>query len=917
MYKLTYMKCVNGIGFYSGLNRKVFEVDLHDFYDKEIIVISGSNASGKTTFLSLVHPSVWPTNGRRKFIIKDKEGLLIREYTGTDGTVITTKCIYKPKKGGGHSASCYFEIEKPGTEPLELNPNGNVASYEELLYQYFGITKELLTYATYSTDVVNIVHMTDTERKNSVGVLVPNTKRIDFGFNIVNEKYKDLRNLVRNLSQRILAIRDEDSLAADLKRLTKEVGEYSEEREKRIRHVAKIEGRLKEITGGEDVDTIIEEYNQLVMADASRSKEINMLRAKILEQYHRMGITPNKEDSIVFQGIDQIPDRIMSYERKLISAEANLANRETHMSRLQEQLDATETELYELESAMYSIQIQDIDELQATKKKYLKELEQMQYTKHPERYADMTYNEIVSFSRIVAMLDTMIQAMYDDYGQQVSEYFSAENWDVYMQQMEHHADELLVKIQSTSTKKDQVYQRLIEKRQYMKFQQILDQRPKSCKIDTCPFIATALKWRGVTTEIQELAAQLEDLDLRLDTMEKEQKSVSATLAINGTAQQVISYIRSNWVLMQRYLDIKDEQDLYRAIANGTWGTLLDVMKLKKLAAILSEKNLANEIIHQRLPDIEHAIEMAQAYGSNLELLQNQAARKKDLKKLLRDQLQELTAFKGALEQQRKKYQRRLENWRTLQTNISRYRELVTAQIENHEEASKRESKINDINRLVQKGREEESNIQHLDKLIQERIPKREQIRLDLDALRRLKIEKEEVEKQFIVFEVIRMIMAPGKGIKKKLIGIYMYEIFQIANQLLLNTFDGKLYLKEFEITDTAFRIPYVYNGTEAEDICTASGAQQATIASAISLAILSKLVDKYGIYTPDEPDSPLNPKNRDRYISVILQQARYVGIAQTILITQDPNRYESQPSTGFLAFPGSDVDDTSVDVIWV
>ena len=159
-------------------------------------------------------------------------------------------------------------------------------------------------------------------------------------------------------------------------------------------------------------------------------------------------------------------------------------------------------------------------------------------------------------------------------------------------------------------------------------------------------------------------------------------------------------------------------------------------------------------------------------------------------------------------------------------------------------------------------------IRGLDDIIRDRTPKREKIKLDLDALRRLKIEKLEVERNFTVIEMIRSIVAPGKGVRKELIGIYMYDICTIANHLLLNTFGGKLYLKEFDITDKEFTIPYVYNGSEGTDIMYASSAQQSMITSAISLAILSKLVDRYGIYTADEQDGPLNAKNKSEFINI-------------------------------------------------
>ena len=69
MYKLTKFTATNLIGFQSGLGKKKVTIDLSDFIDKSVLVVVGGNATGKSTFLSLVHPSPYPTNGKRKFVV--------------------------------------------------------------------------------------------------------------------------------------------------------------------------------------------------------------------------------------------------------------------------------------------------------------------------------------------------------------------------------------------------------------------------------------------------------------------------------------------------------------------------------------------------------------------------------------------------------------------------------------------------------------------------------------------------------------------------------------------------------------------------------------------------------------------------------------------------------------------------------
>ena len=176
--------------------------------------------------------------------------------------------------------------------------------------------------------------------------------------------------------------------------------------------------------------------------------------------------------------------------------------------------------------------------------------------------------------------------------------------------------------------------------------------------------------------------------------------------------------------------------------------------------------------------------------------------------------------------------------------------------------------------------------------------------MDQTTLRNLKRDKEEVERDFTIVEVMKNIIQPGKGLRKELINLYMFDIFQLANDLLLNTFYGKLYLREFIITDKEFIIPYVYNGTEASDIAYASSSQQAMISMALSLAIISKLIDKYGVLGIDEADRTLSAENKAIFVETLAKQLKLVGINQAFIISHSPEFYESY-DIGILAFPGA------------
>lgn len=915
MYKLAKFKATNVLGFISGIGKKTFELELSKFNDKDLIVIFGDNASGKSTFLSLVHPWYLPVDGRTKFIAPGKEGTVLREYHGDDGTIIVTKCVYRPKskdEDGGHTPKCYLELTRPGAEPVEMNPTGNVTSYVSLLYTYFGITKDFISFATYNSAVAGIIKMTDTERKNSVSTLVPNTARFEVAYNTINDKYRELRNLIRNVSQKILNLRDEASLRSDLKRITNEVDTYLKDREDALKKLSKAEGRLKELTRGADIDELVAEYNQMVASIDICDTEIAEIQRRLFQLYSIMNIE-HEPGSVQFAGIDSTSNNVIRYERKVAKLDAALSGYKDRQSSLKNSLFSVETEIEENEALLYSVEDQDIGELKRLRTEYEEQINSLLYTKHKDKYADMSYDEVVNFSRVINMLDVMIQAMYDEYGELVTEYFENIDSGDYAARQSWSLQTLHATIESNSEKKDQIYRRLIELEQYRKFQAILDQRPKTCTIDTCPFIANALKWSQMSDEVERLKAEYAGLEIQIDSDTKTAQEYEKRLGLNTDIQTLLTYIKQQAPLIKKYYNL-ELTDVYNSIQHATWNSTLSILPLKDYAAILSEKDLYIKITTQSIPEVEHSIEMAKLYGTNRNMIKSQLERLKAEKKRLKEELSEYGIHVHVSADSLRRYRKMLHNWRELDELIHLYKEAMHARITATSKAESRADDIQTIKELRDKVKSNRYVIEELDNLIRQRNPVQQQLKLDLLSLDQLKIEKATIERDFLIVDVMRSIIQPGKGLRKELINIYMYDIYQTANQLLLNTFNGNLYLKEFIITDKEFVIPYVYNGTEGPDVSFASASQQSDITIAISMAILSKILSDYGIVGFDEADAPFSPANREVFIDILTTQMRLIGISQAFFITQNPEDYEGY-DVGFLCFPGGKIKKKGKDII--
>lgn len=912
MYRLIHFRCTNAIGFSSGLGKRTFDLDLEPFKDKDIITIIGDNAGGKSTFLSLVHPTHLPSDGRNKFIIPGKEGVLTRTYLGDDGTTLISKCVYSPKKDDdGHNAKCFLSIIKSGEdEALELNPNGNVTSYNALLYTYFGINKDYINFASYSDAVAGIVSMTDTERKNNVSSLIPNTNRFEYGYAIIMDKYKELRNLMRSVSQKISNIRDADSLDADLKRVSKELTKATHAKEDIIRKLAKTEGRVKEISHDQNVQDLIQDYHKMLNHLAEYDSKLVEIRNRLYRRYDELGLDIDPINPILFIGAGDRTAQILRYERKLARSELTVQSATARMDKIQHEISKTEREISEAETVLYSINTQDIGELKRSRASYMEQLDELQYTKNPEKYNDLSYSECIALSKQVSTLDYMIQAMYDEYGELVSSYFNDLEHDR-VNEVNASLSALSATIESKSAKKDSLYRKMIEKEQYRKFQSILEQRPTSCKIDNCPFISTALKWASIADEIAELKAQYDAIGVEIKSDEQQRDEYDKYLSLRESVQNLIQYIQGIKDGLSRYMHVAISE-LYRGIQTGTWSNQLDMIKLKRLAAILSEKELYNQITQQRLPEIENAIKLAEVYGSNRDIMISQIDRMRHTLSILQTELSENELERNASGKMRKIYTKKLLAWRDISELLDLYRDIAQSKEQTSESAQARQTEIETIVDLVEKCKKLESELRDANDVIVELTPIKQQIIFDLTELTKLQTEKDQIEHDFIIVDIMKTIGQPGKGVRKELMNIYFYDIYQTANQLLLNTFNGKLRLHKFNITDKEFTIPFEYAGETGSDVAFASSSQRATIAIAISLAIISKIVDRYSIITFDESDQTLSPANKSVFVDILAKQMKMISINQAFVISHSPEYYLNLPGCGFIGFPGWDNDGLSI-----
>lgn len=911
MFRLTYYSCTNSAGFRSGLGVKKVNLDLSttERLARNAFIISGNNATGKSVLSESIHPFTTNTgSGRQKFFIDGKEGLIIREYLDEDGTRIYTRMVYSPKSGGGHNTKCFFSIERPGEkEPTELNPTGNVSSYLNLVKTYFGITKDFVSFASYSEAVKGLVTETSYARKSQISSLIPNTNRFEVAYNTINEKYKTTRALARNVAQKMIHLRDEDTIRGDLNRCEADIASILADRESTIKNIAEAKGKISAIAGERDVEQMIDEHKAHYQAMLELGIKSKQVRHNLEHICQRLGIDPVDDE------IEGFINRRTSHEMEASRAKTKMEHHQSSKEMATIEMNDLENDLSTVRTMLFSLQTQDVEDLEDQLKELHEKIDDMEYSKNPAKYADMSYAEVVTLIDQIEAIRSFVMNLHERYGDIFEKHFSSENPPV--NETEEKIYALTKEAHDIETRMETITAQNRELYQYRRLQTTLEHRPAECHIDTCPFIRDALKWPSIAKEIEKNEREYDTLSNKYRGIMDKIKNLNNRVEFNSSIRPLISLCVKNESLLKKYLNIK-LGDLYNDFAKGIIPDRFSSDDLKYLAATLSEKELFERITRVDIPEIEGMITLAKNSAENkayledtVKSLNKHIARLAD--KINRDELG-IQVAKAVVD----KSHLIIDLIDNLKEAWDDANNALTTYEKHREEYDELGDAVEKIVNLMNYITEEQKEVDRCDSVMQNLAPKRERLKYDLNQFNELTLEKAMIERDFALLDIMRSIVAPGKGVWGECIALYMDDVRTTTNQLLLNMFGGNLYLDEFIITDKEFTIPYVYNGSTGEDVSMASSSQQAAISMALSLAIISKMAGNYGICVFDEADAPMSPANKEMFAEILIKQAAYIGLTQIFVVTHSPEIYSGYDVCR-INFPGARIfdEDENVDIL--
>ena len=209
----------NYIGFYNGMNLDVVDIDFTKC-QHNIILIGGKNGSGKSTLLNHLNP--FP-DGSNAFIPErsaEKNLVLVSE-----GDTYEIHIVSPADLKGRKTTKAY--IRKNG---IELNENGNVSSYKDIIFSEFELDSNYISLSRLSSNDRGLGDKTPAERKKFVSNIIDNLEVYNTMYKTLNKKSLVFKSHINTLHTKIQNIGSKEALEQRLSSLQSKEAELIEVR---------------------------------------------------------------------------------------------------------------------------------------------------------------------------------------------------------------------------------------------------------------------------------------------------------------------------------------------------------------------------------------------------------------------------------------------------------------------------------------------------------------------------------------------------------------------------------------------------------------------------------------------------------------------------------------------------------------
>jgi len=864
--RINYLCLKNYAGIYTGMRKREIAIDLSKSKNRVVLLI-GDNGSGKTTILRELQPFANSGNidasNMQELILKDENGYK-EIHIENDNDLYVIKHHHLISRGSRTTKSF---ISKNG---VELNPNGLVGSFAEIVKMELGIEQEYLKLVRLGSNVTGFMDLKASERKDFASKLLSEIDIYSQFYKKVNEDTRLLKSVMKSVVDKInkLKIEDEEEVQKNVKRLEELLTKCHEQRDMYNNEIGKITGEMNALVNGdvkkflEDLESLKEKYT-VICADItdkrSRLKKFNIL---LVEDIDRT--------------INYIKDNITSSNAEISSNTSMINFLFTQLNNLYTQKEEKENNLKYLTSELELSKLEDMYLELHRKKEKLDKI----YKKFEPK---CTKDDLLAALRLMQEIDKIIETIYsfnhDGVVEVIDHIENNRNIDSYVKKEVVKIDDKMssnkleiMKITNNSIPKDKVYVMF---------------RPQECEDETCPYVRFYKD--NVKTEDEKASNKYDKENKKL---EKRREYLLSLTDIKKNIDYIKLLVNSNKELTKKLPeDFFNISHIFNSIKECV--PFFDETKVTSYIAIYEEYEEYNKL-KDNIKEVKKEIDFIRKNAGSLAVMQKEFETiDKEIYRIQKE-INDLKEKNSKLEIKVQKLtdtHEELLSYKTLKEEIES--DLQEAQ-SLHEDINNKTIIAEKIHvSLINKSKLEEE-IQKVDNTIkgyEEEINHHKFLLREFQALNK---EKAQIQEKYDEVEIIREALSSNKGMPLLFIQMYLKDTRMAVNNLLDVIYKGNLEVEDFDINDKEFRIPYTKNGITVSDIIHTSQGERSFVSIALSFSLISKSIDKYNILLLDEIDSTLSQKNRYYFLSILEKQLDTIGAEQVFLITHN-NMFDNYP----------------------
>ena len=841
--RIIYLKLENFATIYTAMNKKSIEIDFSKCKNNVVLLV-GANGSGKTSILSTLHPFAYSGNmdvrNNNTIILDGEDGLKEIHYNHNDDIYVIIH-HYKNTKRGVIVKSF---ISKNGTE---LNPNGNVTSFNDTVHRELSIEQDYLKLLRLGSNVTNMIEMKSSERKRFTSDLLSDIDIYNKLYKKINDDSRILKGMIKSVSDKIhnLKVKDKDDLMNSILLNEYKITELNEEKSDIDKELGFIDGMLQSsFPDGEQI--FLEEYKSSLEKLKAIDEKIN--------NYQREIDTKSKKINYI-DGIYKDTQLVCNEKyTELKVEEGKLELMMDKLNDLMNQLSSLEIEYDKVKSSdkIYNELVDNIKVLENRISKY-------STIKEPQYTID-NVNTAVNLLREIDNIIDNIQEFGEKAANKVIDLIEDRKDPI------EFINNKLEELNKTEL--------AIKLKKHFKSSGIILYKPNECKID-CPMVNL---YESIMVDNDNLDNEY-TYEL-LDSM----KSIAVNI------NYISMLLNSNSSVIEKFeLSEFKYSAIYKAIRKGK-----KLFNNNIFDRFFEEINLYNAYIGdiERLNSYKMNLKEVKSTSTgkikdDIEKLNNKIDKEKALINSMNKSIESKTTVYNSLNNLLKQIEE-IENLLNTINDFKRDSDKIKETISKN----KLIIESNKDNMIRKKSLTDRLN--NIDIQIKSLENELFNSRFTLKQYNAFNDEKDILNKKFDKISVIRESLSSTKGIPLIFIQIYLKNTKMFVNGLLESVYGDDFQIDDFDINADEFNIPYIKNGIRISDICYASQGESSFLSVALSFALINQSIKNYNILLLDEIDSTLDIKNRASFLNILERQMGIIDAEQIFLITHN-NMFDNYP----------------------